>query len=67
MEIMARVAPKKKIIHKAAKINENGDVSALCFKVPHAINLKVASWQMYNDRFVTCPKCRRALAAKSRP
>ena len=29
-----------KIYHKAGKTNANGDVSALCFPIPHAINLK---------------------------
>ena len=49
-------APKQKVYHFAAKITERGDVSALCFKTPHAINLKVASWTNRHEA-VTCQKC----------
>ena len=42
--------------HYANKINENGDVSALCFLKPKAINLKVASWTNRKEA-VTCIKC----------
>jgi hypothetical protein len=58
-------APKRRKVHKAAKINENGDVSALCFEPPRAINMKTQTWTL-TDRFVTCGHCRsmlRALAA----
>ena len=47
---------KPKIIHRANKLAPSGDVSALCFKRPRSINLKVSTWTLH-DRFVTCPKC----------
>lgn len=53
---------KRKIYHKAAKINGNGDVSALCYAKPRAINLSKASWTIRPEA-VTCPKCRAALSA----
>jgi hypothetical protein len=55
------VYPNPKIYHFAAKINERGDVSALCFAKPRPINLRVASWTNRRTA-VTCPKCRRILA-----
>ncbi|RKY06325.1 MAG: hypothetical protein DRP56_07625 [Planctomycetota bacterium] len=42
--------------HFAAKIRNDGAVSALCFKVPRAINLKVALWTT-DKSAVTCKKC----------
>ena len=48
-----------KIYHKAGKTNANGDVSALCFPIPHAINLKRELWTL-RDESVTCKKCRAA-------
>lgn len=45
-----------RIIHKAGKINQRGGVSAICFKSPRAINMKIASWVM-RDEAVTCPNC----------
>lgn len=54
--------PKKQ--HWAAKINGNGDVSALCFAKPRPINLRVASWTNRADA-VTCPKCQKMLAARA--
>lgn len=53
---------KPKVYHKAAKINARGDVSALCFSTPHAINLAKASWVL-EDKRVTCPKCKKLMAA----
>jgi hypothetical protein len=55
----------EKIYHFAAKINANGDVSALCYKVPRAINLKITLWTNRPEA-VTCQKCKRALAARAR-
>ena len=55
----------KKLYHFTAKINANGDVSALCYKVPRAINLKIALWTNRSEA-VTCPKCKRALAARTK-
>ena len=46
------------LYHRAAKINEIGLVSALCYKTPHAIPLgKRQSWTI-RDEAVTCAKCR---------
>ena len=45
-----------KIIHRAAQVNPYGGVSALCFKKPRAINLKMALWSI-RDPAVTCKKC----------
>jgi hypothetical protein len=56
--------PRQKDYHKAALIRDNGDVSALCFKRPRAIDLRLALWTT-DDRAVTCPKCRALL--ESRP
>lgn len=50
-----------KIYHMASKINQNGGVSALCFKKLKPINLSVASWTNRRTA-VTCPKCLRILA-----
>jgi hypothetical protein len=55
--------PYKKTYHMAAKINALGDVSALCFKAPRAIDLKRASWTNRPEA-VTCPKCKRLLAGR---
>lgn len=51
-----------KVYHFATKVSASGDVSALCFKVPRAINLKRALWTNRAEA-VTCPKCKLALAA----
>lgn len=55
-----------KVYHKGAKINARGDVSALCFETPRAINLKRASWT-YRESAVTCPKCQTILRAQRSP
>jgi hypothetical protein len=47
---------EKKPIHKAAKMNDKGQVSALCAEKPRAISLKVATWTLRNEA-VTCKKC----------
>ena len=56
--------PNPKIYHFGCAINDNGDVAALCFSRHRAINLKVASWTN-RPQAVTCPKCRKLLAALS--
>lgn len=48
--------PKAKVYHRASKIAPNGDVSALCFARPRAIDLSKALWTI-RDEAVTCPKC----------
>lgn len=44
------------IIHRAAKIREDGSVSAVCFERPRKIDLARASWTII-DGAVTCKKC----------
>ena len=39
---------------------ETGAVSALCFKKPRAIDLKIASWTI-RDEAVTCKQCLRII------
>lgn len=56
--------PRKRPYHRASLINPDGGVSALCFKVPRAIDLKTANWTI-RDEAVTCPRCRRAIRARA--
>lgn len=56
--------PHEKVRHMAGKINEAGQVSALCSDPPRPIRLSVAGWVM-QERFVSCKKCLKLLAAKS--
>jgi hypothetical protein len=49
--------PPTRIRHRADKIDHRGRVSALCFPVPRAIDMKRATWVM-NDEGVTCEKCK---------
>jgi hypothetical protein len=49
-----------KTIHFGAKIRADGAVSAACFKMPHPIDPKRASWTIRTDA-VTCARCKRAL------
>lgn len=51
---------REKIIHRADKIAQNGDVSALCFETPRPINLKRATWTIVDD-LVTCTNCRASM------
>lgn len=48
--------PEPKIIHYGKHVNQDGDVSALCFPRPRKINLSIASWTIH-PKSVTCPKC----------
>lgn len=50
----------KKKYHFAAKMSRDGQVSALCFKRPRAINLDVALWTITPEA-VTCTKCLRLM------
>lgn len=61
---MSRRNPYEKTYHYGAKVNAAGGVSALCFKVPRAINLKRALWTIRKEA-VTCPRCRLALKASA--
>lgn len=53
----------RKPYHFAALFNNRGGVSALCFKRPRSINLKVALWTTQKSA-VTCRKCRRILSGE---
>ena len=57
---LRRAGVLPKVRHKAHRISASGGVSALCFKSPRPINLRVASWVM-RDQDVTCPKCKALL------
>ncbi len=48
--------PAEKRYHMIDKIRPDGAVSALCFKRPRAINLKVSTWTNRREA-VTCRKC----------
>jgi hypothetical protein len=56
---------RQKVYHRASLVNENGDMSALCFKSPRAIDLSKATWTIRDDA-VTCPKCRAAIRRKAK-
>lgn len=45
-----------RVCHKAAFMNGDGDVSALCSKSPRAIDMKRATWTTGWEA-VTCKKC----------
>ena len=55
-EPMLGSAEPVKLYHRAAKIRADGNVSALSFKRPRAIDLTRATWTI-RDAGVTCPKC----------
>ena len=55
--------PYKKTYHFGAKVNDLGQVSALCFKAPRPINLKRALWTNRREA-VTCRKCLAAFEAR---
>jgi len=49
----------RKVYHIAAKFTAAGQVSALCYKRPKAIDLKRGqSWTLVPET-ATCPRCRR--------
>lgn len=58
-----RIRTDMKPYHKAARINQSGGVSALCFKKPRAIDLSRALWTI-RDEVVTCKKCLAILGKK---
>ena len=47
---------REKIRHMAGKISQEGHISALCFKSPRPVNLKIASWTIRSEA-VTCSRC----------
>lgn len=53
-------APDRRLYHMAAKMRDDGAVSALCFKRPRAIDIRRASWTIRVSA-VTCKKCQRIL------
>lgn len=59
---LRRAGVEPKLYHMSDKVNEHGGVSALCFKQPKAIDLRIASWTMRAEA-VTCPKCKAKMEA----
>jgi hypothetical protein len=57
--------PREKRVHFAAKVNENGDVSALCSPTPRPINLRRSTWTL-REEAVDCPLCRAMLAQRKK-
>lgn len=55
---------KERIYHRAAQVNQHGNVAALCFSKPRRINLRQAMWTL-RDEAVTCPKCKALIAART--
>ena len=53
----------EKVRHLGGKINEAGQVSALCSDPPRAIRLSVASW-VAQAKHVSCKKCLAILKAR---
>lgn len=52
-----------KTAHMAAKCTDKGQVSALCYSRPRAINLRLTTWTIRRDA-VTCPRCKAILTAQ---
>lgn len=50
----------KRVYHRGKKVNARGQVSALCFDPPRAINLEQEIWTL-SDEAVTCPSCLKAM------
>ncbi len=57
--------PRRKTVHRAKLVNDDGKVSPLCAPAPRPINLKLATWTLV-DALVTCSRCRRKIAAQAR-
>ena len=56
--------PPTRMRHRGDKIDQKGRVSALCFPVPRAIDMRRATWVM-RDEAVTCPTCVAMLRART--
>ncbi len=54
-----------KTYHYWAKMNDQGEVSALCFKTPHAIDLAKSTWTN-RENAVTCPRCKKILVERKK-
>lgn len=62
-------APAAKVYHRAHLMDDNGNVSALCFAKPHPIDLSKATWTNRDEavtykKCLTCIRVRKAQAAK---
>ena len=58
--------PPTRIRHMADKVNARGDVSALCFPTPRAINMKRETW-VTDQKAVTCEKCLMLIRRRNTP
>lgn len=54
--------PHQTIYHMGGKVSPEGNVSALCYDPPRAIDLKKESWVL-RPRAVTCQKCKAIMKA----
>lgn len=54
--------PRQRVYHFGAKVRCDGAMSALCYRRPRPINLRLALWTI-REEAVTCPKCKAILAA----
>lgn len=52
-----------RVYHRAHLIDDEGNVSALCFKKPRAIDMRLATWTN-RDEAVTCKKCKACIIAR---
>jgi hypothetical protein len=55
---------RRRTVHYGAKVNERGQVSALCFDPPKPIWLSRATWTLA-ETTVTCERCKRLLLARA--
>lgn len=56
----ARAKTDRRLVHMAAGLSRNGDVSARCYRRPRPINLKRATWTLRLSA-VTCPRCKKII------
>lgn len=53
-------ATRQRVYHFTAKVRCDGAMSALCYRRPRPINLRLALWTI-REEAVTCPKCKALL------
>lgn len=55
---------RQRVYHFAAKVRADGAMSALCYRRPRPIDLRLALWTIRREA-VTCPKCKALLEANN--